>query len=50
MHLRFLAARGFEIPDDIRERVQSCLDTTQLEDWGAWAATAASLEDIFGGV
>ncbi len=49
MLLRFLAARGFEIPDDIRERVQSCPDTARLEAWGALAATASSLEDIFGG-
>jgi hypothetical protein len=49
MLLRFLAARGFEIPDDIRERVQLCPDTAQLETWGELAATAASLEDIFGG-
>jgi hypothetical protein len=49
MLLRFLAARGFTVPDDIQERVQSCQDTDQLEAWGDLAATAESLEDIFGG-
>jgi len=48
MLLRFLAARGFTLPDDIRERVRSCQDTGQLEAWGDLAAAAESLEDIFG--
>jgi hypothetical protein len=48
MLLRFLAARGFTVPDDIKERVQSCRDTGQLEAWADLAAAAESLEDIFG--
>jgi len=48
MLLRFLAARGFTVPDDIKDRVQSCQDTGQLEAWADLAAAAKSLEDIFG--
>jgi hypothetical protein len=48
MLLRFLAARGFTVPDDIQERVRSCQDTGQLEAWGDLAAAAESLEAIFG--
>jgi hypothetical protein len=48
MLLRFLAARGFTVPDDIQERVRTCQDTGQLEAWGDLAAAAESLEAIFG--
>ena len=47
MLLRFLAARGFDVPDSLRERVLSCTDLTQLDKWGDRAATAASVEDVF---
>jgi hypothetical protein len=47
MLLRVLAARGFTVPDDIRQRVQSCTDLTRLEAWGDRAVTAKSLEEIF---
>jgi hypothetical protein len=49
MLLRVLAARGFSVPDDIRERVLSCQDTTQLEAWGDLAGTAGRVEEIFAG-
>jgi hypothetical protein len=48
MLLRVLDARGFSVPGHVRERVTSCTDTAQLEAWGDKAATAASLEEIFG--
>jgi hypothetical protein len=48
MLLRVLAARGFVVPDDVRQRIRSCTDTAQLEAWGDRAATAPSLEEIFG--
>ncbi len=48
MLLRILAARGFAVPGDVRERVLSCGDTAQLEAWGDLAAAAQSLEEIFG--
>jgi hypothetical protein len=47
MLLRVLAARGFAVPDDIKQRVQSCADLAQLEAWGDRAVTAKSLEEIF---
>lgn len=48
MVLRVLAARGLEVPEEIRARILSCADTAQLEAWGDRAATAASVEDVFG--
>jgi len=36
------------LPDDIRQRVRGCTDTSQLEAWGYLAVTAGSLEEIFG--
>jgi hypothetical protein len=47
MLLRVLAARGFTVPDDIRQRVQKCTDLAQLEAWGDRAVTAKSLEELF---
>jgi hypothetical protein len=47
MLLRVLAARGFTVPEDIRQRVQSCTDLAQLEAWGDRAVTAGSLEELF---
>ncbi|MFI9400569.1 hypothetical protein [Nocardia sp. NPDC052316] len=49
MLLRILAARGFVVPDDLRVRIESCLDTAQLEEWGDKAIAADSLDGIFGG-
>lgn len=48
MVLRVLSARGLPVPDEIRERVLSCMDTAQLEAWGDRAATADTLDDVFG--
>jgi hypothetical protein len=45
--LRILAARGLEVPTDIRQRVLSCADTSQLETWADRAVTAATLDDVF---
>lgn len=47
MILRVLEARGLQVPDEIRERVLSCDDSTQLEIWGYRAATAGSVDDVF---
>jgi hypothetical protein len=49
MLLRVLAARGFDVPGHVRERVLSCTDLGQLESWGDKAVTAASLDDVFSG-
>jgi hypothetical protein len=46
--LRVLAARGLEVSDQIREQVLSCTDTGQLERWTDRAATASSVEEVFG--
>jgi hypothetical protein len=48
MILRVLAARGLQVPAEIRQRVLSCADTSELEAWGDRAAAAASVEDVFG--
>ncbi len=48
MILRVLSARGLQVPAEIRRRVLSCADTRQLETWGDRAATAASVDDVFG--
>jgi hypothetical protein len=47
MLLRVLAARGFAVPDEIRQLVQSCRDLTQIEAWGDCAAAATSLDEVF---
>lgn len=48
MLLHIFAARGFAVPDDVRETVASCTDVAQLEAWAASAVVAASLQDVFG--
>ena len=48
--LRVLQARGLEVPADVRDMVISCGDTAQLEAWFDRAITAASLDDVFGGL
>jgi hypothetical protein len=46
--LRILAARGLAVPADIRDRVMKCTDTDTLEAWADRAATATSIDEIFG--
>jgi len=46
--LRFMAARGLDIPEHIRARVAECADTARLEAWADRAATATSVDEIFG--
>ncbi|MEU4234629.1 hypothetical protein AB0F17_61020 [Nonomuraea sp. NPDC026600] len=45
--LLVLAARGFDVPDDIRVRITTCADLAQLETWLARAATAQTLQGLF---
>ncbi len=47
--LTLLRARGFQVPDKVRDQILSCEDLELLERWIARAATAASLEPIFTG-
>ncbi|TDD82164.1 hypothetical protein E1293_17080 [Actinomadura darangshiensis] len=46
--LKVLAARGFSVADDVRERVLACEDTDQLDRWLVRAATADSSDELFG--
>jgi hypothetical protein len=48
MILRVLAARGLQVPEEARQRLLSCTDTGQLEAWGERAATADTLDEVFG--
>jgi hypothetical protein len=45
--LRVLSARGLQVSAEIRQRVLSCTDTSQLETWAERAATAASIDEVF---
>jgi hypothetical protein len=47
MLLHILQTRGFTVPESIRERVNSCADTAQLQAWADLALTARSLGEIF---
>jgi hypothetical protein len=46
--LRIMAARGLDIPEQVRDRVAECADTARLEAWADRAATATSVDEIFG--
>ena len=46
--LRILAARGLPVSGEVRDRITTCTDTDQLEAWADRAATADSIEEIFG--
>jgi hypothetical protein len=46
--LRVLAARGLQVPTTVREQVLSCTDASQLETWADRAATATSVQQVFG--
>lgn len=45
--LLFLAARGIDVSDDIRERIIGCTDTDRLERWVRRAATVDTAEELF---
>lgn len=48
MLLRILAARGIDVPEDVRHRVTSCTDTATIEAWFDCAISATTLADVFG--
>ncbi len=48
MILRVLSARGLRVPAEISQRVLCCADLSQLEAWGDRAATATTLDEVFG--
>ncbi|MBB2911860.1 putative transposase YdaD [Streptosporangium becharense] len=45
--LLVLAARGLEVPDDVRTQIAACTDLARLESWATRAATAQTLHDLF---
>ncbi|GAA3157734.1 hypothetical protein GCM10010486_24750 [Nonomuraea roseoviolacea subsp. carminata] len=47
MLLLVLAARGFELPDDMRVQISTCDDLAQLESWTTRAVTAQALQELF---
>jgi hypothetical protein len=45
--LKFLAARGFVVPEAWRARVVACDDVATLDRWITRAARAATLDEVF---
>ncbi|WP_203417024.1 hypothetical protein [Jiangella ureilytica] len=45
--LTVLAARGLEVGDDTRARIDDCDDPDQLNLWISRAVTAESVDDVF---
>jgi hypothetical protein len=43
-----LAARGLDVPDDVRARITACTDLARLDAWLARAVTASSAADVIG--
>lgn len=46
MTLQLLRER-FGVPDDVRERIETCADATKVDTWFTRAITAASLDEVF---
>jgi hypothetical protein len=46
--LAVLAARGFDVPAAARERIKSCTDLDQLEEWITRAVTIGTVDELFG--
>ncbi|MEV1061532.1 hypothetical protein [Streptomyces sp. NPDC050263] len=49
MTLNILRWRGIEVPDHVRERVESCADLDQLTVWSERAVHATVADDLFAG-
>ncbi|MGV4985997.1 hypothetical protein ACVB8T_28290, partial [Streptomyces sp. NRAIS3] len=47
MTLRILEWRGISVPDAIRERVMTCTDLAQLENWAQRAVHASEATELF---
>lgn len=45
--LAVLAARGFDVPEQVRARVTGCYDPDQLEAWGCRAAVIRTIDELF---
>ncbi len=48
MILQVLAARGVTLPTELRDQVLACTDVAQLDEWGGKAATAQTIDEVFG--
>ena len=46
--LAVLEARGMTLDSSTRERIDGCMDAEQLQRWIVCAATASSIEEVFG--
>ncbi len=46
--LSVLAARGLDVPEDVRARITACTELARLDAWLARAVTAASAVDVVG--
>ncbi|MBG0813329.1 hypothetical protein HS045_03725 [Planomonospora sp. ID82291] len=46
--LLVLAARGLQVPDDVRARITACTDLARLESWATRAVTVQAAPDLFG--
>jgi hypothetical protein len=46
--LEVLAARGIDVPADVRDRITGCTDLDQLRAWIRRAVTADSIHDLLG--
>jgi len=44
--LAVLAARGLDVPEDVRARITACTELERLDAWLARAVTAASAADV----
>jgi hypothetical protein len=45
--LLMLEARGLDVPEDVRRRVEGCTDLQQIERWIQRAVSAETAEDLF---
>jgi hypothetical protein len=43
-----IAARGLEVPEDVRARITACTELARLDVWLARAVTAASAVEVIG--
>lgn len=44
--LAVLAARGIEVPDELREKVLGCGELDQLDTWFHRSLTATNVQDV----
>ncbi len=45
--LRFLSARGVDVPEEARERISACRDHEELDTWLDRAATITHIDELF---